>query len=429
MDFIFSDLHIHSRFSRATSKYITFPELLRWSKLKGINLLGTGDIIHPKWLQEANENLEYDDSTGFYKMKPEIEDKINHQLPTSVKNIDVSFIPTVETSHIYKQDDKLRRVHLVIILPTLEDAKKLSDKMATFSNISADGRPIFGMNVRDFTELVLEINDKALIIPAHIWTPHFSVFGSKSGFDSLQEAFKDMSQYIYALETGLSSDPEMNRLVKELDKYTLVSNSDSHSLPRIGREANIHTELKNYDQLIHTLKTGKNLYGTIEYFPEEGKYHYDGHRNCNISLHPQETQKINKICPKCKKPLTVGVLSRVYELAKNNTQPNTQLLNKHKSVHAIPLDDILASILGTSRTSKKVTTKLFDTISNLGPELTILSFMPLKEISKYDPVLANAIGQMRKGEIRIIPGYDGEYGIVQIDKKLLEKQTNQMQLL
>ena len=433
MRYLISDLHIHSRFSRATSKYLTFPNLYKWALIKGVYLLGTGDILHPKWLEEAKEYLVYDQNTGFYSLKPEIAQALAPEIPSKVRGNTMFFVPSVETSHIYKQDDKLRRIHLVFVLSDLEKAKKLSDKMATFSTVAADGRPIFGVNARDMTEIVLEIDPNAIVIPAHIWTPHFSLFGSKSGFDDIKQAFKDMTPYVTCLETGLSSDPKMNRLVPDLDKYILCSNSDSHSLERIGREANLHTQLDSYTMLKSALKTGEGLYGTIEFYPQEGKYHYDGHRNCQVSFHPQESQKHNNICPKCNKPLTIGVLNRVYQLAKGNTQLNSKLLEKYKSIYIIPLEDILASLLGTGRTSKRVKRAYFDAIETLGSELDILTTIEPKTIAKYDPLLARAIELLRQDQIVVEPGYDGEYGKIRIPKEKLEQpsssQGSQLSLL
>ncbi len=425
---VISDLHIHSRFARATSKYITMPNLFKWSLIKGINILGTGDALHPKWWEEIKEHTTYDNNTGFYQIKSSVQKAVLKELPSHLHH-KVYFVPTVETSHIYKAKGRLRRIHIVFVFPTLESAKKLANKLAQFSNISADGRPIFGITARDITEMALEIDQKILIIPAHIWTPHFSLFGSKSGFDKITDAFEDMSEYITTLETGLSSDPYMNRLVPDLDDYILTSNSDAHSLERIGREANIHTSVKDYNDLISSFKTGENLYGTLEFYPQEGKYHYDGHRNCKISLHPIEGQKLQNKCPKCNKPLTIGVLHRVIELAQSNTSPNTKLLERFKSVYLVPLDDILATLLKTSRTSKRVRRTYMELVEKFGSEIDILYRVHLESIQKYDPQIANALLLFRKGKIRVTPGYDGEYGVVKIDFTELEStETNQMSL-
>ncbi len=425
MSLVISDLHIHSRFSRATSKYITYPNLYKWALIKGVDILGTGDILHPQWIKEAKDQLVYDEKTGFYRLNSSLTKKIKNELAPVFRPKDMVFVPTVETSHIYKQGEKIRRIHLVIVLSHLEKAEELSRYLAERSNVSADGRPIFGINVRNMVEIVLEHDDDAMIIPAHIWTPHFSLFGSKSGFDSVEEAFADMSKYITTLETGLSSDPFMNRLVKELDRYILTSNSDSHSLERIGREANVHTKITTYEDLLNSLKTGENLVGTIEFYPQEGKYHYDGHRNCKVSFHPTETKKHNGICPKCNQPLTIGVLNRVYQLAKGQQEANQKLLQRYKTSYIIPLDDIIAAIYNSTRTSTKVKRRYLEAVSNLGPELEILLNKSEEEIASFDSQLAQAIRLLRKGEIKIVPGYDGEYGKVTIEREKLISQENQ----
>ncbi len=426
---LYSDLHIHSRFARATSKNLTVLELAKWSKIKGIYLLGTGDIYHPAWLDEFEKFTQYDFATGFYKLKPELESEVKKQVPKSVADSPVYFVPTVETSHIYKQGDLVRRIHIVTIVKDLKIARQISNKLATYSRVDADGRPIFGMRLPDYVKLVLEFSEENLVFPAHVWTPHFAVFGSKSGFDRLEDAFEDTVEYITALETGLSSDPEMNRLISGLDKYVLISNSDAHSAPRIGREANIHISLANYNELINTLKTGQNLYGTVEYYPEEGRYHYDGHRACNVSMHPKEAKANNNICPVCKKPLTLGVLHRVYDLADREV-PNQELLTKYKTVSLVPLDDILSNVLAVGKSSKRLQAKLMEVIDKLGPELKVLHELPVEEILKYDPKLACAIRQMRNGDLKIEPGYDGVYGKVNINlepcKKTLEPDALQL---
>ncbi len=424
---LYSDLHLHSRYARATSKYLTVLELYKWAKIKGITLLGTGDILHPAWIAEFQEYTTKDEATGFYKLKPEFEKKIKPEIPAIVRDNTVYFVPTVETSHIYKQGDKVRRIHIVLILESLEDAKKLSKSLSRFSKMDSDGRPILGVHLPDMVRIVLEENENNFVFPAHVWTPHFAVFGSKSGFDSIKEAFKDMSKYITTLETGLSSDPAMNRLISKFDKYILISNSDAHSASRIGREANIHFEINNYEHLITTLKTGKDLIGTIEYFPEEGRYHYDGHAKCKVSVTPKKAKLMNNRCPKCGKPLTLGVLHRVYDLA-DREEPKKELLKRYKPVSLVPLDDILSNIMHVGKTSKRLQNEYMYIISQLGPELDILHTMPLSTIYKHNYLLGCAIEKMRNKDLGIIPGYDGEYGIVKINTEKCEEDLGNLRL-
>ncbi len=412
----YSDLHIHSRFARATSKHLTVLELYKWAKIKGIYLLGTGDILHPSWIKEFKEYTHLDSNTGFYVLNKEYKKDVKKELPKSVVDKPVYFVPTVETSHIYKQGDKVRRIHIVLVLKDLEVATKLSNKLSNVSKVTADGRPIFGLKLRDITEMVLDLNSSNFVFPAHVWTPYFAVFGSKSGFDSIKEAFGDMAPYITALETGLSSDPEMNRLISALDKYVLISNSDAHSAQRIGREANIHTKLDSYEDLLNTLKTGENLYGTIEYFPEEGRYHFDGHRDCNVVLHPTKAKELDNLCPKCGKKLTLGVMHRVYDLA-DREEPSEELLNKYRTVSLVPLDDVLSNVLGVGKSSKRLQAKYFEIIEKFGPELEFLQNVPVQNIKNYDSLLGCAIERMRNKDLEINPGYDGVYGVVHINLK------------
>ena len=413
MKYLYSDLHIHSRYARATSKHLNVLNLYKWAKIKGISLLGTGDILHPKWREEFKKYTIEDDNSGFYKVRPEYQKEVDLQLPKSVVDSYVYFVPTVETSHIYKQGDKVRRVHLVSVFPTFDTAAKAAVILGRYSRIDADGRPIFGIHIDEFVKMMLEISERVVVFPAHAWTPHFAVFGSKSGFDSLSEAFGDMARYITALETGLSSDPEMNRLVSALDPLILVSNSDAHSLMRIGREANIHSRLDTYDDLLAALRTGEGLVGTIEYYPEEGRYHYDGHRACGVVLHPKESVRVQNICPKCGKKLTLGVLHRVYDLA-DRSDPNLALLERFKSVHLVPLDDVLQNVLNVGKGSKKLVNRYFEVIDALGSELAVLNEVDTNEIKEFDAKLGCAIEKMRRGNLKISPGYDGLYGVVKI---------------
>ena len=417
----YSDLHIHSKYSRATSSNLTFSYLLYWATLKGITLLGTGDILHPKWQEEFQKFLSFDENTGFYRIKTTYlsqMDILNQSLFTKYYDNNTYFIPTVETSHIYKDGEKVRRIHLVTIFKNFENAKKISTFLSNEGyNLTSNGRPIMGLSVYNYLQLLLNIikPENFILIPAHIWTPWFALLGSKSGYNSIQEAFKDLTSYVKSLETGLSSDPKMNRLIPEIDNFLLVSNSDAHSPQKLGREANIHQELKNVNTLFETLTTGKNLYGTIEFYPQEGRYFGDGHRKCNIYYTPEQSKNHNNLCPKCGKPLTLGVLHRVHDLSNSRSSPNQSLLQKYKSIYSVPLIAIIGQLLGKKENSVYVKREYFEVIKHLGQELKVLHELDISTIQKYNPKLACLIKNMREGKLNIKPGYDGLYGKVKIN--------------
>lgn len=399
----YTDLHIHSKYSRATSKNLTLEELAIWAKKKGLSLIGTGDFTHPAWFEEIKQKLIPSDD-GTFRLKPEIEKEIN----ASVK-----FILTVEISTIYKKWDKTRKVHHVVFVPNLKTAEIFRNKLDAIGNIKSDGRPILGLDSRNLLEIVLESGENSYIIPAHIWTPWFSVLGSKSGFDSIEDCYGDLSEHIFALETGLSSDPEMNWRVSKLDKYRLVSNSDAHSASKLAREATVFNIVPNYYSIMNALKTGEGYVGTVEFFPEEGKYHEDGHRKCNICMSAEETQKHNGICPVCGKPMTIGVSYRVNELADKkdlNTLPKTA----GKVYSLIPLQEIISEIMQVSASSKSVCNEYEKLINKFGTELSILQDIPTDEISKTSEILAEAIARLRKGQVIKQAGYDGEYGVIKL---------------
>ena len=404
--YYYTDLHIHSKYSRATSKSLNLEELAIWAKKKGLNLIGTGDFTHPAWFEEIKEKLvEADDGT--FKLKPEIERQIN---------ANVKFILTVEISTIYKKWDKTRKVHHVVFVPDLKTATNFREKLGAIGNIKSDGRPILGLDSRNLLETVLESGENSYIIPAHIWTPWFSVLGSKSGFDSIEDCYGDLSDHIFALETGLSSDPEMNWHVSKLDKFRLVSNSDAHSVSKLAREATVFDIEPNYYSIMNAQKTGEGYTGTVEFFPEEGKYHEDGHRKCNICLTPEETKKYNGICPVCGKPLTIGVLSRVNDLSdrKNiTTLPKTA----GKVFSLVPLQEIISEIKGVGPSSKSVTTEYEKLINQFGSELNILQNIPLDDLSKASPLLKEAISRLRQGKVIKQAGFDGEYGSIKLFNK------------
>jgi len=306
----FADLHIHSRFSRATSKYVSLESLWKWAQIKGISVIGTGDFTHPQWYKELNEKLDINNN-NLLKLRDKY--KVN-SIPDSCVN-EVSFMLTTEVSCIYSKNGRVRKIHSLIFVPDFAAASKLSHALSKIGNISSDGRPILGLDAKTLLKIVLDISHETMFVPAHAWTPHFSVFGASSGFDSLEECFDELTPNIYAIETGLSSNPAMNWRLSSLDTITLISNSDAHSPAKIGREANIFDTEISYNAISNAIKTKQGFAGTIEFFPEEGKYHYDGHRSCGVNLSPEETIRHHYLCPVCGKKVTVGVMHRVEKLA------------------------------------------------------------------------------------------------------------------
>ncbi|MGC9353739.1 MAG: UvrD-helicase domain-containing protein, partial [Mariniphaga sp.] len=404
-----ADIHIHSHFSRATSKTLTPEYLDYFAGLKGIKVVGTGDFTHPGWLTELKEKTE-PDGNGFLKLKKEF------RLDSPLGNNDTRFLLTAEISNIYKRGGKVRKVHNVVLVSGFEEAEKINRRLLDLGgNLTSDGRPILGLDSRDLLEIVIGCNPNNYFIPAHIWTPWFSMLGSKSGFDSLEECFADLSPHIHTIETGLSTDPPMNWLCSFLDHVTLVSNSDAHSPERLGRNANIFNTELSYEALTDALRTGnpEKYLGTIDMFPQEGKYHYDGHRKCNICWNPAETLRNKSVCPVCGKPVTVGVMNRVIQLSdRENIEERPNRL-PFRSI--IPLKEMLAEIAGTGVGSKKVEAGYLQTLQKLGKELDILLEIPLETIeAKAGPALAEAIRRMRNREIYIQEGYDGEYGVISV---------------
>ena len=410
MKFI-ADLHIHSHFSRATSKTLTPEHLDLQASLKGIKVVGTGDFTHPGWLEELKEKTE-PDGNGFLKLKKEF------QIDGPFSDNETRFLLTAEISNIYKRGGKVRKVHNVVLVSGFEEAEKINQRLLNLGgNLTSDGRPILGLDSRDLLEIVLECNESNYFIPAHIWTPWFSMLGSKSGFDSLEECYADLSPHIHTIETGLSTDPPMNWLCSFLDNVTLVSNSDAHSPDRLGRNANIFNTDLSYNSLTEALHTGnpEKYLGTIDMFPQEGKYHYDGHRKCNVCWNPTETLRNQTICPVCKKPVTVGVMNRVIQLS--DREDISERPNKLPFRSIIPLKEMLSEIAGVGVKSKKVEAEYQQTIQTLGKELDILMELPLGDIEKKSSAtLAEAIRRMRNREIYIQEGYDGEYGVIQVFK-------------
>lgn len=405
----YADFHIHSKYSRATSKDLNFEALYVWAQLKGLQVVATGDFLHPAWLKEIKTKLEPAEQ-GLFRLKKEFAKKAEAQVPASCRG-EVRFILSVEISNIYKRLDQVRKVHNVVLAPSVEVAEDLQKKIEAIGNIRSDGRPILGLDSRDLLEIVLESHPKSFLIPAHIWTPWFSMLGSKSGFDKISDCYGDLTKHIFALETGLSSDPLMNWRLSQLDDCVVVSNSDAHSASKLGREANIFDTELSYDAIYSALadKKDKGFLGTIEFFPEEGKYHYDGHRDCGVRLTPKETIKNKGFCPKCGKAVTVGVMARVEELA---DRPEGEKGKRARAYHSlIPLAEIIAEAKGVGPTSKAVQEIFYKMLDKLGGEINILNDAKLSDIKKVGgDLLAEGIKRMREGKVKIAPGYDGEYG-------------------
>jgi len=423
MKFI-ADFHIHSHYSRATSKKLDLQHIYREAQIKGINLVGTGDFTHPGWFAELSENL-VSAEQGLYELKPELSQTIDKDIPQSCR-APVRFVLTAEISNIYKKNGRTRKNHNVLFLPNLDAVQSLNTALDRIGNIHSDGRPILGLDAHHLLDMVLNVHDQGFLIPAHIWTPWFSLLGSKSGFDTLEECFEDLSSYIFAVETGLSSDPPMNRRVSFLDHLTLVSNSDAHSPDKLGREANLFNTTLSYQSIHDAMKTGKGFEGTIEFYPEEGKYHLDGHRKCDICLHPEESQAYDGICPNCGKPLTLGVLYRVNELA---DRPEKEVISPYFD-SLIPLKEILSEVLQKGPKTKTVASHYQTTIEKLGSEFYILRDCPLDKIETANiPLLSQAIERLRSGHVHLQGGYDGEFGTVKVfEKTEIEKLKGQKAL-
>jgi DNA helicase II / ATP-dependent DNA helicase PcrA len=406
-----ADLHIHSKYSRATSKDLTVEQLYVWAQLKGIAVVGTGDFLHPAWLKELQTKLE-PAQEGFFQLKKQYAKQMDTQVPMACR-APMRFMLSAEISNIYKRLDKVRKVHNIIFVPSFEVANNLQKRIEQIGNIRSDGRPILGLDSRDLLEITLESHPQSFLVPAHIWTPWFSMLGSKGGFDRIEDCFGDLTEYIFALETGLSSDPPMNWRLSQLDQCVLISNSDAHSAKKIGREANLFDTEFSYNGMYHALKDpgNKGFLGTIEFFPEEGKYHYDGHRDCAVRLTPRETLKLKGLCPHCGKSLTVGVMSRVEELADRPQGVKGKRWRPYQSL--ISLEQVIAQARGSGTTAKPVQELYHRMLVKLGGEINILSDVPLSEIkAAAGDLLAEGIKRMREGKVSIAPGYDGAYGTV-----------------
>ena len=402
------DLHIHSRFSMATSREGTPENLDFWARKKGISLIGTGDFTHPVWREELKERL-VTEGNGLYRLRDEYVKEESRKFPGKGTH----FVVSGEISSIYKKNGKTRKVHNVILLPSLEAADTMAQRLEKIGNIHSDGRPILGLDSHDLLEMMLDVCPDGILIPAHIWTPHFSVLGAKSGFDSVEECFEELAPYIHALETGLSSDPAMNWRISKLDRYQLVSNSDAHSPSKLGREANLLDIDCSYEGLYRAIQTGEGLEGTVEFFPEEGKYHFDGHRKCGVSLSPVEAERLGGICPVCGKKLTMGVDHRVEQLADRAEGFVKKDGKKYESL--VPLPEVISACMGYSTASKKVQGCFEQMIQTLGTEFDILRNVPSEDIkSCAGERIAEGIENVRTGNVKRIPGYDGEYGKIEL---------------
>ena len=404
-----ADLHIHSRFSMATSKEGTPENLDFWARKKGISLIGTGDFTHPVWREEELKERLVSEGNGLYRLRDAYVKEESRKFPGE----GTRFVVSGEISSIYKKNGKTRKVHNVILLPSLEAADAMAQRLEKIGNIHSDGRPILGLDSHDLLEMMLDVCPEGILIPAHIWTPHFSVLGAKSGFDSVEECFEELAPYIHALETGLSSDPAMNWRISKLDRYQLVSNSDAHSPSKLGREANLLDIDCSYEGLYRAIQTGEGLEGTVEFFPEEGKYHFDGHRKCGVSLSPVEAERLGGICPVCGKKLTMGVDHRVEQLADRAEGFVKKDGKKYESL--VPLPEVISACMGYSTASKKVQGCFEQLIQTLGTEFDILRNVPSEDIkSCTGERIAEGIENVRTGNVKRIPGYDGEYGKIEL---------------
>ncbi len=395
MEFI-ADFHIHSKYSRATSRDMDVKHIAEWAKLKGITLMGTGDFTHHLWLEELKNNLE-DLGNGLFKYQG------------------VHYILSSEISSIYSKNGRTYRIHNMVLAPSFKTVDKINEALGRRGNLASDGRPILGVDAADLARIIFDIDENCMVIPGHIWTPWFSLFGSMSGFDRIEDCFEDQTPKIFALETGLSSDPAMNWRLSKLDRFSLVSNSDSHSPAKIGREANVFNCELSYKAIRDVLKNKdkeKFLY-TIEFFPEEGKYHFDGHRLCGIRFSPQETKASKGKCPKCGKPITVGVMSRVDQLADRPEGFIPPKAIPYKNL--IPLNEIIAEAKGVNKGAVSVGRDYLGYVAKFGTEFNILlKAKPEELLAGLPKNIANAVLMVRQGKVNINPGFDGEYGIISI---------------
>ncbi len=423
-----ADLHIHSHFSVATSKAMEPENLHRWAQLKGITVVGTGDCAHPGWLDELQAKLEPAEP-GLYQLKADLAAPVEASIPDRCR-AKVRFLLSAEISSIYKKNGRTRKVHNLIFLPNMDAARRLQAALARIGNIRSDGRPILGLDAKELLRIAKDAADDAVLIPAHAWTPHFSVLGAKSGFDSLEECFEELTPLIPAIETGLSSDPPMNWRLSSLDSVRLISNSDAHSPAKLMREANLFDSDLSYEAIMAAVAEpdSREFLGTLEFFPEEGKYHYDGHRPCRVRLSPEETRMNGGRCPKCNRIVTVGVMHRVEELADLPVGRRSSQARPYHSI--IPLMEVVAEVEQVGINSKKVAGAYLELLSRLGNEYHVLVEAEPERIRQAgSKILSAAISRIRSGQVSIYPGYDGEFGTIRVfDGKEREQISGQLGL-
>ncbi len=408
----YADLHIHSKYSRATSRDLDLEHLAHWACRKGISVVATGDFTHPAWRAELKEKL-VPAEPGLFRLAPEIEEAVAATLPPACRTFP-SFMLAVEISTIYKKGERTRKIHHLIYAPDFATADRISARLAEIGNIASDGRPILGLDSRNLLEITLDASPDAYLVPAHIWTPWFAALGSQSGFDSITECYGDLADHIFAVETGLSSDPAMNWRVSFLDRYRLTSNSDAHSPGKLGREATTFNCAPDYFAIRRALETGEGYVGTVEFFPEEGKYHLDGHRKCGVRLEPKETLSLDGRCPVCGERVTVGVLHRVEKLADRSEAEVTPPPTAGEVANLVALPEVLSEIVQTGPSSRRVAQRYDKLVAALGPELSILSALPIEDIARADTLLGEAVTRLRAGKVTCEAGYDGEYGVIRL---------------
>jgi DNA helicase II / ATP-dependent DNA helicase PcrA len=420
----YADLHVHSKYALATSRDADLEHLALGAANKGVTVLGTGDFTHPAWLAEIQQKL-VPAEPGLFRLQPELERWVEDHCPASVHPC-VRFILQVEIATIYRKGGRARRVHHCVYAPDLTTAQRIIKRLARHGHLASDGRPMLGLDSHDLLEIVLAAGERTFLIPAHIWTPWYAVLGSKSGFDSIEECYGDLSPHIFAVETGLSSDPAMNWRVSKLDRFQLVSNSDAHSPGRIAREACVFNTGLNYFDLRRALEKGRGYEGTVEFFPEGGKYHWDGHRNCRVCLAPHETKVVGGQCPVCGQKLTVGVLHRVLDLA--DRPEGIQPVGAKPFRSLISLTEVLAEILKVGPMSLKVQKAREELLKRHGSELFILEQAPLEEIQKHQSeLLAEGLARLRRSQVLRHAGYDGEYGRIRLfNDDELPKKSGQL---
>ena len=411
----YADLHVHSKYSRATSRNCDLEHLAIWGRKKGIAIVGTGDFTHPAWRAELKEKL-VPAEPGLFRLRPDLERAVEERLPPACRSARdaVRFMLSVEISTIYKKLDKTRKIHHLIYTPDFDGVDRVVDSLSRIGNLHSDGRPILGLDSRHLLEIALESGPDSYLVPAHIWTPWFAALGSKSGFDAIDDCYGDLAPHIFAVETGLSSDPPMNWRVSSLDRFRLVSNSDAHSPEKLGREVCVFDTDLDYFALRRALETGEGYGGTLEFFPEEGKYHLDGHRSCDVRLSPGETRRHDGLCPVCGKPLTVGVMHRVEDLADRGEEAAPPV-TAGPMQSLVPLPEILSEIHQVGAKSKRVSRHYESLLGRLGPELPLLNALPLEDIAPASSSLvAEAVSRLRRQEVIRQAGYDGVYGTIRL---------------